>query len=395
MREHHRKFTHEQLRLAVFADPEQAKRQLGGKGADKWLRQLWDEAGAATGSDEEPSLLRAAAYGIHGYDSWLVSFPPPEHAGEASGVMIAFPKDGGEAVYFLLEKSEDDTGTWVRYKADGERIDGEYVVGTEPKLLGFAFKVAMKVPAEWELAQQREAEERAKRPRRTVPENFKIPGWYDEDLLARILVSYRSVTLYVLLVIGCLCGAAFLGGLGILAAAEPAQACMEANDKGYSAYKYCLRREKKESFRYVKKSARKLCKKEAKGKPLLQYCAERDGDELKLLGLGAAGVGGAFFFALLGWLHRRRPPKFVRVLRDAPRDVVWIYVYTVRRRGGGTVFEQVYLGLKDGTRCTIDIVGSRDQVLRNVVACASYATMGYTEENKRRFKKDPASMRRM
>ncbi len=401
MRQHHYQFAHRVLRDAVLDDPAGARKELSGSRAAKWLRSLWDKAGEETGSDELPSLLRVSVASIHGYDAYVVTLPPALHVTEAWGALIAFPKaEGGEACYFLLERGADadDTGHWARYRPGGMRIRGGYVPGTDPALLVFAFKVEMDVPPEWKVQQDREFAEAAKRKvdkrtPRTVPPKFDIPGWWDKELLARIVQEYRSVTFLVVLTLFAVGGAIVPTALGAIEIGVPMQACAESYRDGVSPYKHCMRN----TYRgpaYDKKAARKRCKRATKGKDLIEYCLDRHSGGLQWVFVAAGALGLALFFFLLTLFYRWRTPAFVKILRDRPEDVVWVYLYTVRRRGGGTVFEQVYLGMKNGSKHTIDVVGPSEQVLRAVASLTTSATLGYTEALQKQFLRDPKSLRR-
>jgi hypothetical protein len=396
VRQHHYTFAHRVLRDAVLEDPDIAKRELAGKGAAKWLRGLWDTAGEESESDEAPSVLQVFKTGIRGYDAYRVTFPPALHVTEAWGALIAFPHNASEEpCYFLLERGADadDTGHWARYRPGGMRIRGEYVPGTDPALLNFAFEVEMKVPPEWKVEAERKDKEREKRGPRPLPDRYDIPGWWDKDLLARIVQGYRSNTFTVVLAFFALTGSIVPAGLGALTSAKPIEKCVQAQSEGLSPYKVCRNLRSPKSYGYDKKKERKRCKRETKGRSLVDYCVERSRKSLPWFGLAGALLGAGLFFVLLAVYFKRHVPKFVKILRDRPEDVVWVYLYTLRRRGGGTVLEEVHLGLRNGIKCKIEVPGSAQDAVRCIAGLTRGATLGYTEANQKQFFRDPGSMR--
>jgi hypothetical protein len=107
--------------------------------------------------------------------------------------------------------------------------------------------------------------------------------------------------------------------------------------------------------------------------------------------LGGAAVG-------LGIYIFRREPKFMRVLRERPQDVVWVYEQPVALSRNGVVIRTTYvacIALVDKTLETLDLgVKSADCDAEIALAAARVprATVGFSDERMAQFARDPRSL---
>lgn len=243
----------------------------------------------------------------------------------------------------------------------------------------------------------------------------QLPGFADKALLTRLLRENKGGGLRMVFGLLAIVPALAYGGL---VGSQLVGRWFECNDKveqGMSATDVCLEYERDYHQRYkkdkpwVEEQERRACGWRLKRRNLTDsdthaFCfgghyghgGWRKAEELGLLaGLPLVGGLGLFFW---GWWRRRRGPAFFRVLRDTPEKVVWVYVFEVRVRYGGSS-RTVQLGLHDGRELMIHLGAndSHDQtiaVVANIAPMVPWATLGYSDEKKAQFRRNPIRLKR-
>ena len=92
--------------------------------------------------------------------------------------------------------------------------------------------------------------------------------------------------------------------------------------------------------------------------------------------------------------------KFVRVMRDTPHRVVWLYVEgtTIRsfvygvRVGRDNVSNALIVGLDDGSKAELLVKGIDPALFEALGARAPQATLGYSDEHWRTFAQNPSAL---
>ncbi len=112
----------------------------------------------------------------------------------------------------------------------------------------------------------------------------------------------------------------------------------------------------------------------------------------------AVAILGAFVFsAYLFSEHQRRAPDrdpLVRVLREAPTRVVWIYeVPVVRARTGAHVLTEFHFGCIDGASYAVTVARVETEVLRTGLDdLCPRAVRDYSDRLAAIFREDPARL---
>ncbi len=116
----------------------------------------------------------------------------------------------------------------------------------------------------------------------------------------------------------------------------------------------------------------------------------------------APGVGlvtGVVVGGLWSVYHLRQASKDPRkapildLLRTRAHDIVWIYWRGEHREESAVII----LGLADGTRDEVPVVGNPeelDRIMEIIARRAPWATVGFHHEHERRYFENPASLRR-
>jgi len=118
----------------------------------------------------------------------------------------------------------------------------------------------------------------------------------------------------------------------------------------------------------------------------------------KNLGAGRI-VMGLILIAIAGllfWNSKKDPathPIFT-LLRDRPKDVVWVYVSTTRQ-GAGTVSSQVMLVTIDKRKWQVNAaIGNEQELLQAIARALPWATIGFSPDLEQKFTANPESLRR-
>lgn len=100
---------------------------------------------------------------------------------------------------------------------------------------------------------------------------------------------------------------------------------------------------------------------------------------------------------LLFWNSKKDPathPIFT-LLRDRPKDAVWVYVSTTRQ-GAGTVSSQIMIGTVDKRRYQVNAaIGNEQELLQAIARALPWATVGFSPELEQKFNANPDSLRRV
>lgn len=125
-------------------------------------------------------------------------------------------------------------------------------------------------------------------------------------------------------------------------------------------------------------------------------------NEARNITIACAVIGAIFlvFGAYLAWMTARlwRPESspLMRVLRERPGDIAWIYEQQVNSRAGGVTVARAYniqIRLVDGKGHNLSVKGAdRDEVMRLLGEIAPAATFGYSRELAKQFRRDPRSL---
>jgi hypothetical protein len=121
----------------------------------------------------------------------------------------------------------------------------------------------------------------------------------------------------------------------------------------------------------------------------------RGGDiALMLCGLGLIGVAGYLF-----WSATKKGPDTslaIRVLRDDPRRIVWVYeVAAVRRQTSSHVLTDFYFCFGDGTHDAVTVSKvAGDELAPLLRHLLPWATFGLSDELAARYRVDPRSLAR-
>ncbi len=114
-----------------------------------------------------------------------------------------------------------------------------------------------------------------------------------------------------------------------------------------------------------------------------------------LLGFVSGLVVGVLWAGYYHWQASKDPREapIFDLLRTRPHDIVWIYWRAAHREESAVIV----LGLSDGTRVEVPVVGAPDELDRMIAAIAARApgaTVGFHHEHERRYFADPTSLRR-
>ncbi len=94
------------------------------------------------------------------------------------------------------------------------------------------------------------------------------------------------------------------------------------------------------------------------------------------------------------WRPERAP--LMNVLRDRPRDIVWIYVEEITSRAAGVAvrkYHTIKIALADNKLFTLAVkAADKDRVLAILADYAPQATFGYSRERQKMFKRSPRSL---
>jgi hypothetical protein len=112
--------------------------------------------------------------------------------------------------------------------------------------------------------------------------------------------------------------------------------------------------------------------------------------KLVLVGIFLA-LGGAF---LLPALRATENHPVLALVRNRPREIVWVYV-AKQTQYGAPISAQLVLGLQSGKRVTVNAdLGREHELLRAVERVAPAATLGYEPAFEAQFRKQPSSLLR-
>ncbi len=243
----------------------------------------------------------------------------------------------------------------------------------------------------------------------------QLPGFTDKALLARLLRENKGGGFRMVIGVMAIVPALIYGGLVGTKLVSRWLECSRAVEQGLTATDWCLKEEREFQQRRYKPGPfdeakeRRSCGWRLRERKLTDadthaFCfgghyehgGWKKARQLGLLaGLPLVGGLGLFFW---GWWRRRRGPAFLRVLRDTPEKVVWVYVFEVRVRYGGSS-RTVQLGLHDGREVMIHLGAndSHDQtlaVVANIAPMVPWATLGYSDEKKAQFRRNPIRLKR-
>lgn len=243
----------------------------------------------------------------------------------------------------------------------------------------------------------------------------QLPGFADKALLSRLLrvnkgggyrMSFGVLAIVSALAYGGLAGSRLVGRW---------IECREAAEQGLTATDVCLKKKRAEyqSYRHYEPwdeaKEREGCGWRLEDLKLtdadtFEYCFggpswDSGRNQAKRLGQ-FGGLPLLFGLGMFFWGYRRhrQGPAFFRVLRDTPEKVVWVYVFEIRVRYGGSS-RTVKMGLNDGRELTI-YLGTNDYpeqttaVVANIAPMVPGATLGYSDEKKAQFRRNPISLKR-
>jgi len=438
-RQQHYRVAHKVLPERILRTPLETFDALS-KRPDRWCAEAWDEAGAdLSGGDRHIAIgirvEKVPRDTLRGHELVLIHLPRPENPTEAYAVLALWHLGVEESVRcFVMERGVDgDMGKerayWSEYRANGMRVRGADLPTTDPQELVKAAlgevepaKPAANVPITpggeaagaaagstggargGSGAQDPRAAASARMARKLRPRD-DIPGFVDKGLLYRLVRDNGSfLTLAFWPMALALGGVGVLTMFGVSEALPRFKACMKADSKYESAHALCMERSSwrwKRSYgteqtkQRRKQRAEARCQERTAGKTAQQYCLSRMSG-WKSWGSGAAAaLGAALFFGLLWMWGRSKTASFVKVLRDRPGDVVWIYGQQFRNQYGANRGTYVNLGLRNGSTVMISIsTGQTEMVILNIAMLAPQATLGYSREKAKSFGRKPSSLAR-